>query len=31
MHKPRKEMIAQTRAKLIAAARQAFGTSYNFV
>ncbi|MCA0029790.1 TetR/AcrR family transcriptional regulator [Mesorhizobium sp. B263B2A] len=26
MHKPRKEMIAQTRAKLIAAARQAFGT-----
>src|SRR3982750_4790062 len=26
MHKPRKEMIAETRAKLIAAARQAFGT-----
>ena len=26
MHRPRKEMIAQTRAKLIAAARQAFGT-----
>ena len=27
MHKPRKEMIAETRAKLIAAARQAFGTT----
>ena len=26
MHRPRKEMIAETRAKLIAAARQAFGT-----
>ncbi|UCI06915.1 TetR/AcrR family transcriptional regulator [Mesorhizobium sp. B1-1-8] len=26
MHKPRKEMIAETRAKLIAAARHAFGT-----
>lgn len=26
LHKPRKEMIAETRAKLIAAARQAFGT-----
>ena len=26
MHRPRKEMIAQTRAKLIAAARHAFGT-----
>ncbi|MEW6633072.1 MAG: TetR/AcrR family transcriptional regulator [Pseudomonadota bacterium] len=26
MHRPRKEMIASTRAKLIAAARQAFGT-----
>ncbi|TGQ91282.1 MULTISPECIES: TetR/AcrR family transcriptional regulator [unclassified Mesorhizobium] len=26
MHKPRKEMIAETRAKLITAARQAFGT-----
>lgn len=26
MHRPRKEMIAQTRAKLIEAARQAFGT-----
>lgn len=26
MHKPRSEMIAETRAKLIAAARQAFGT-----
>jgi AcrR family transcriptional regulator len=25
-HKPRKEMIAETRAKLVAAARQAFGT-----
>ncbi|BAV51685.1 TetR family transcriptional regulator [Mesorhizobium sp. 113-1-2] len=27
MHRPRKEMIAETRAKLIAAARQAFGTT----
>ncbi|RVD60406.1 helix-turn-helix domain-containing protein, partial [Mesorhizobium sp. M7A.F.Ca.ET.027.03.2.1] len=27
MHKPRKEMIAETRAKLIAAARHAFGTT----
>ncbi|PRD57853.1 TetR/AcrR family transcriptional regulator [Phyllobacterium myrsinacearum] len=27
MHKPRAEMIAQTRAKLVAAARQAFGTA----
>ncbi|MBN9221648.1 MAG: TetR/AcrR family transcriptional regulator [Mesorhizobium sp.] len=26
MHRPRKEMIAETRAKLISAARQAFGT-----
>ncbi|RVD49701.1 TetR/AcrR family transcriptional regulator [Mesorhizobium sp. M8A.F.Ca.ET.023.02.2.1] len=26
MHRPRKEMIAETRAKLITAARQAFGT-----
>ncbi|WP_027058202.1 TetR/AcrR family transcriptional regulator [Mesorhizobium loti] len=26
MHRPRKEMIAETRAKLIAAARRAFGT-----
>jgi AcrR family transcriptional regulator len=26
MHKPRKEMIAETRARLIAAAREAFGT-----
>ncbi|TPJ42940.1 TetR/AcrR family transcriptional regulator [Mesorhizobium sp. B2-5-4] len=26
MHRPRREMIAETRAKLIAAARQAFGT-----
>lgn len=26
MHRPRKEMIAETRAKLIAAARKAFGT-----
>ncbi|KAA3450657.1 TetR family transcriptional regulator [Mesorhizobium sp. SARCC-RB16n] len=26
MHRPRKEMIAETRSKLIAAARQAFGT-----
>ena len=26
MHRPRKEMIAETRAKLVAAARQAFGT-----
>ncbi|WP_292075067.1 helix-turn-helix domain-containing protein, partial [Mesorhizobium sp.] len=26
MHRPRKEMIAETRAKLIAAARHAFGT-----
>lgn len=26
MHKPRKDMIAETRAKLIAAAREAFGT-----
>ena len=25
-HRPRKEMIAETRAKLIAAARHAFGT-----
>ncbi|TIL68979.1 MAG: TetR/AcrR family transcriptional regulator, partial [Mesorhizobium sp.] len=25
-HKPRKEMIAETRAKLVAAARHAFGT-----
>lgn len=27
MHKPRKEMIAETRAKLVAAARHAFGTT----
>lgn len=27
MHRPRKEMIAETRAKLIAAGRQAFGTT----
>ncbi|MGN8024028.1 TetR/AcrR family transcriptional regulator [Phyllobacterium sp. 22229] len=27
MHRPRAEMIAQTRAKLVAAARQAFGTA----
>ncbi|RUT84641.1 MULTISPECIES: TetR/AcrR family transcriptional regulator [unclassified Mesorhizobium] len=27
MHRPRKEMIAETRAKLIAAARHAFGTT----
>ncbi|UVK44318.1 TetR/AcrR family transcriptional regulator [Mesorhizobium sp. AR07] len=27
MHKPRREMIAETRAKLIAAARHAFGTT----
>ena len=26
-HRPRKEMIAETRAKLVDAARQAFGTS----